>query len=397
MQFRLPNPWLVAGVAALAGGLTGMATAFVAAASTPLRTAAPVPTAAIEGPQPQIETTETTHRFGRVAVGGSGSYAFAIRNSGAAPLVLTKGATSCTCTVSDFADADAGDGSSLTVPPGQATSIRIEWKGKGGGGPFRQQATILTNDPRRPEIAFSIVGEVVPLWRAEPEAITLAGLSPASATDATATILTFGETVPELVSCRLAASKLEDAVAVAAEPLPPADLKQADGATGGFRVTLGLAAGLPLGKFGGELQTTFRIDGEEVLAAIPFEATVAGDLSLIGPAWDRRAKAVRLGSISRREGFTTKLFLTARGPNRDQVRPTVREVVPAGLGVEIGPPQPVGNGRLLRIEIELSVTPESPTANRLCTTAAEAGRIVLATGQSDTPELTIPVCVAIVE
>lgn len=398
MKIRFPNPWLVATAAGLLGSLTGISTAVIMAASTPLRTAATATTGlAAEGPQPQLETDATVHEFGRVAVGGSGSHEFTIRNTGDAPLVLTKGATSCTCTVSDFSGPGSGDGSSRTVPPGSSTTVRIEWKGKGGGGPFRQRATILTNDPKRPEVAFSIEGQVVPLWRAEPSVIALTGLSASSPTETTAALFTFGSAAAELIDCRVVADKLTDLVTVSAEPLPPDTVEGETGATGGFRLTLQFATGLPLGKLRGDVETIIRLDGEELTITIPLEGTVTGDFTVVGQAWDKRAKAVRLGTVSRREGLVTKLFVMAKGPGRDQVRPTVKEVIPAGLKVDVAPPQPIGDGGLIRIGLTLSISSGSPTANNLCTEAATAGKIVLETGHPDTPELTIPVCVAIAE
>jgi len=398
VKIRLPNAWLVAVAAALLGGLTGVATAVATATATPLRTAATAAAGlATEGPQPRLETDATVHDFGRVAVGGSGSHEFTIRNTGDAPLVLTKGATSCTCTVSDFSGAGSGDGSSRTVPPGGSTTVRIEWKGKGGGGPFRQRATILTNDPLRPEVAFSIEGQVVPIWKAEPPVITLAGLSASAPAEATAALFTFGNAAAELVDCRLVAEQFADLVTVSAEPLPPAALAAAEGATAGFGLTLRFAAGLPLGKLRGDVETTLRVDGEELTATIPLEGTVTGDLTVVGQAWDKRAKAVRLGTVSRRDGLATKLFVMAKGAGRDQVRLAIKEVIPAGLEVTVSPPRPVGDGNLIRIGLTLSVPPEAPTANNLCTEAASAGKIVLETGHPDTPELTIPVCVAIAE
>ena len=398
MKIRFPNPWLVATAAGLLGSLTGISTAVIMAASTPLRTAATATTGlAAEGPQPQLETDATVHEFGRVAVGGSGSHEFTIRNTGDAPLVLTKGATSCTCTVSDFSGPGSGDGSSRTVPPGSSTTVRIEWKGKGGGGPFRQRATILTNDPKRPEVAFSIEGQVVPLWRAEPSVIALTGLSASSPTETTAALFTFGAAAAELIDCRVVADKLTDLVTVSAEPLPPDTVERETGATGGFGLTLQFATGLPLGKLRGDVETIIRLDGEELTITIPLEGTVTGDFTVVGQAWDKRAKAVRLGTVSRREGLVTKLFVMAKGPGRDQVRPAVKEVIPAGLEVEVAPPQPIGDGGLIRIGLTLSISSGSATANNLCTEAATAGKIVLETGHPDTPELTIPVCVAIAE
>ena len=56
--------------------------------------------------------------------------------------------------MSDFEGEGEGK-NSRTVSAGDEIIVRIEWTGKGEGGPFRQRATILTNDPDQPEIAFA--------------------------------------------------------------------------------------------------------------------------------------------------------------------------------------------------------------------------------------------------
>lgn len=397
MSFRLPSPWLVAAIAAVLGSLTGGGTALLQATLTPLRAGSLVGTGADHsGPRPQVQVPETVHNFGRVSVGGTGSHAFTLRNVGMAPLVVTKGSTSCTCTVSDF-EGGSGDSSSRTIPPGGATTVRIEWKGKGSGGPFRQQATIFTNDPARPEVAFAIEGQVIPVWTAVPPLIGLTGLSAGTPAAATFKLYTYANEPPKLARIGIADEKLADAIRVTAEPLAAAARADEPAATGGFAVSIDIAPGLPLGKLRTDVELAFGFAGEEVLATVPLEGVVTGDLTLVGPAWDRRSKAVRLGTVSRRKGLSTKLFLTVKGASREQVRPVVKEVIPAGLRVDIGEPTSIGGGDLVRIGLTLSVDADSPQANNLCTNAASAGRIVLQTGHPDSPELAIPVCVAIAE
>jgi hypothetical protein len=398
MPFRPPSPWLVAGVAAVIGSLTGGGTALLRATSIPLR-AGSLRTDSFDqsGPRAQVDVPETQYNFGRVSVGGTGSHRFSVRNIGMAPLVLTKGATSCTCTVSDFEGGRTGDGSSQTVPPGGQTSVRIEWKGKGSGGAFRQRATIFTNDPARPEIAFEIEGDVIPSWKAVPAMIALSGLSPGESTDETFYLYTFAKDSPELKSIGISSEELDGKIRVSADVISAEDLAAEPAATGGFFVTVNLAAGLPLGKLRTDVEATFGFAEEEVVARIPLQGVVTGDLMLVGRAWDRRSKSVRLGTVSRQKGLVTKLFLTVKGDARDQVRPVLKEVVPAGLHVEIDEPSSIGGGDVVRIGLTLSISADSATANNLCTSAASAGRIVLETGHPDSPELSIPVCVAIAE
>jgi hypothetical protein len=61
-----------------------------------------------------------------------------IRNVGQGPLKLAKGPTNCKCTVAGLKDQE--------IPPGGQASIRLEFT-PNDLGPFRQGATIWTNDP----------------------------------------------------------------------------------------------------------------------------------------------------------------------------------------------------------------------------------------------------------
>lgn len=69
-------------------------------------------------------------------------------------------------------------------------------EGEGAGGPFRQQATILTDDPRRPEVVFVVEGTVVPTWKAVPEAVLLPRVSAAAGERAEVRLFTFGSQPP---------------------------------------------------------------------------------------------------------------------------------------------------------------------------------------------------------
>jgi hypothetical protein len=171
---------------------------------------------------------------------------------------------------------------------------------------------------------------------------------------------------------------------VAAEP----------GATGGLLLTLVIRPGLPLGPLRTSIDAVLRLP-EEVAVSVPVEATIGGDLVLAGAAWDSSRQALLLGTVSGRKGLRTQLFITARGPHRDRVRPVVREVVPDSLDIAIGEPMPIGEGGAVRIPMAVVIPAGSRAANHLCSEQGPAGRIVLDTGHPDSPTLTIPVCVAI--
>jgi hypothetical protein len=394
MTERSPQAWQVAAVAALAGIAVGAAGAALQRA-TPWTVGDLRVVATSSGPSPHVETAETRHAFGTVGTGGSGSHEFVVRNRGDGPLTLRKGATSCTCTVTDF---DAGEGGAAdgtkVVPVGGETKIRVQWKGKPPGGPFRQQATILTDDPRRPEVVFIVEGTVVPTWKAVPDLLTVPRVSASAGERVSTDVFTYGPQPPLVTEAVLDDSGLAQFVSLATAPLAAEEVAGETGATGGFRLMVDLKPGLPIGHLKQMIRVSFTMP-EPLVAEIPLEGTVGGDLVLAGPGWDSSRQALLLGTVSGKTGLRTRVFLTAKGPHRDSVRPTLREVVPESLQVTIGDGSPIGTGGAVRIPIDIVIPPDSRAVNHLCSKQGPAGRIVLATGHPDSPEFTIPVCVAV--
>jgi hypothetical protein len=395
MPPRTPNPWAVAVFAAVVGAGLGAGAAVVRSVATPWRIGDFQPgVVADDASGPRAETTETTFAFGTIGTGATESHEFAIHNGGTEPLTLTKGATSCTCTIADFDRAEGGDPQGVkTVPPGGKTRVKIEWKGK-GAGPFRQRAAIFTNDPRRPEIEFVVEGTVVPTWKAVPETVVFSRLSATTGDRADIRIFTYGATPASVAGATVDHPQAAQFFSLATAPLPAAEVAAEPGATGGFLLTLEIRPGLPLGPLRTKILLDLRLP-DAVTAEVPLEGVVSGDLALAGTAWDSSLQILSLGTVSGRQGLRTQLFLTAKGPHREAVRPVVREVVPGSLQVEIGESKPVGSGAVVRTPLTIVVPPGSPPANNLCSEQAPPGRIVLATGHPDTPTLTIRVCIAI--
>jgi hypothetical protein len=396
MRVRGPTTWQVALFAVVVGGVVGVGTAALDAALRPWQIGGFRPGGPTAGDRgPRAEAVETVHAFGTIGAGATGRHTFTIRNTGSGPLTLTRGASSCSCTIGDLGGADgpAADARVL-VPSGSSAPVTVQWTGKGGGGPFRQQVTILTDDPRRPEIPLVVEGTVVPTWKAVPEAVVLPGITAAAGASAAATVFTFGATPPTVTAATIDGADADRWFRVSTAPLDAAAIAGETGATGGFRVDVEVKPGLPLGRLRRLITVTFDMQ-EEVTAEIPLEGAVGGDLVLAGPAWDTTRQALMLGTVSSRVGLTTTLFITAKGPHAADVRPTVREVVPDALAVTVGDAAPVGGGRSRRIPLEIAIAPGSRGVNHLCSESGPPGRIVVDTGHPDTPTLTIPVCVAI--
>ncbi len=395
METNGPDPRLVV-VAAMAVGAAIGAAGAVLTHATPWQVGdVRVIDAEAAGPLPRAETSETRHDFGTVGVGGTGSHDFTVRNIGDASLTLSRGATSCTCTVSDFENSEGGSNDARKlVPPGESTRIRVQWRGKGDGGPFRQQATILTDDPRRPELVFVVEGLVVPTWKALPDTVVLPRISTATGDTGTTEIFTYGTSAPSVTEVSLEDPQSAHLFSLSTEPLDASTIATETGATGGFRLVVNVKPGMPPGPLKGMVRVVFRMPDEQT-AEIPVSGMVGSDLVMAGPGWDSSRQALLLGTVSGKAGLRTRVFLTAKGPHRDSVRPTVREVIPDSLRVTVGEGQPIGAGGVVRIPIDIVIPAGSRAANHLCSQQGPAGRIVLDTGHSECPEFTIPICVAI--
>lgn len=397
MALRNPSAIAVAAVAIVTGACVGTGTAALMSKMLPWRVGEFDPAAGtvrVGNDGPLADCGATTHQFGTLALGNEGRHTFVVRNAGTAPLTLTRGATSCSCTVSDFDSRDGGDESAeKTIPPGGEGTVRLMWRGK-ADGPFRQQATVLTNDPARPEIIFVIEGLVVPAWRAVPPSIVVTRVTAGVGEHAHADVFTFGDTPPSVVATSLLDPQTERFFKIATEPLPEGVLEAEKGATGGVRLSIDV---LPDAEIGNLKQTARMLlkTSEELTVDVPIEASVAGAITVAGTAWDAGRKVLGLGVVPGRTGGRWELFLAARGPHRDSVQPRVVEVIPPSLAVTVGDAAPLGNGNVVRVPITVTIPPGSAAAAHNCTKQAPGGKIVLETGHPESPTLTIKVCVSI--
>lgn len=396
MAVRAPGGWIVAIAAAAAGCLVGGGGAALRAALLPWRIGEFVAVSEkVAADAPRVEVAETVYAFGTIATGVSGSHRFEIRNVGKRALTLSRGASSCSCTVSDF-EASAGGSPDATkmVPPGESTFVTVRWQGKPPGGPFHQQVTILTDDPRRPEVVLAIDGNVVPTWMAVPESLALDQLTTSSRRRASTTIYTYGSEPPDVSAVVIDGPDADQFFSLTTTPLASDELAKQPGASGGFRIDLDIKPGLPIGLLRRTITAKFTMP-DEVIAHLVVEGNVGSDLGLAGPGWDASRQTLVLGAVSGQAGFKWQLFVTAKGPHRDSVRPVVREVVPAGLQVKVGQGVALGSGNVVRFPVTLEVLPGARPANHLCSDQGPAGKIVFETGHPDAPTWSIPVCIAI--
>lgn len=393
-----PSSLAVACVAAIAGIVVGGGVAVSESLLRPLRMGGFVDVGEIPESAPRADVKETRFDFGGLGSGQSESHRFTITNTGGSPLSLQKGATSCTCTISGLDRSE--------VPPGESATVTLEWTAKGGGGAFRQQATILTSDPRRPEVAFVVEGRVIPTFEAVPSRVVFSKLAVASEESVPVRIFTHGDKPPRLESLRWRGEGGSDAepgfLGFEAADLPVEEVESHAGATGGLSVNITTRPPLPLGPFRGVLEVGYvcGAPGDEAAeqvttVEIPIEGSVRGEIAVAGSGWDSSREVLSIGTVAAARGFRGQIFLTARGVTADDFSVEVEDVVPQCLAVEVGEPVAVGSGSVVRLPLTISIPPGSPPCNHLGTKLAPAGRIVLRTQHPDAPTMTIPVRIAV--
>lgn len=125
-------------------------TSQVAVSSVDVR--AQLPEVAV-GLLPSVSFDATSHDFGEMYAGESGTHVFHVTNKGEGPLELKVVGSSCSCTV--------GDLESSSVPPGGSTEVKLDWTIKTPKPRFEHSAQIGTNDPAKQVHNLIVRGRVI--------------------------------------------------------------------------------------------------------------------------------------------------------------------------------------------------------------------------------------------
>lgn len=100
-----------------------------------------------------ISIPEKEYNFGKIKESeGKVSHVFEIKNTGNAPLVLTRVMSSCGCTVPTY--------TKEPIAPGKSSKITVTYDPEGRVYPFVKTVSIYSNGKEGPEV-ITIKGEVV--------------------------------------------------------------------------------------------------------------------------------------------------------------------------------------------------------------------------------------------
>jgi hypothetical protein len=258
--------------------------------------------------------------FGSMAHGETGSRAITLRNSGEGELRLAKGSTSCGCTVAGF-----GEGTDLSpeavLQPGETTRLTLQWTPKKPGA-FQSHARILTSDPDRAEVEFTIKGQALAAIATVPADATfrLGQLAEDESKSATMRLWSLDRPDFQILAVRSSRPELVRAI-VRAVSAGESDSESA----GGYEIELTVSPAPGLGPFREELVVTTDHPKKPELR-IPVTGERVGPISVL-------PKQVRI-LAGPEQGGKGQAVLSVRG--QDLTRFEVAEA-PEGVTVAIEP------------------------------------------------------------
>jgi hypothetical protein len=344
------------------------------------------------GPRPKATIDQEEYDFGTMDSDEEGTHEFVVTNTGEGELVLTKGDTTCRCAVAELGGSE--EEHEVKIGPHKSGKITLSWTLKDFVGPFRQSATIFTNDPGRRRLELSVRGEVTTSLRISPQELVLNRVSANQPTVGRVRMYCYRDEPLEILSHEWTEPGTADQFDVEFEPLATEELEEDELARSGYVARVTVKPGLPLGLFQQTMQIKTNVDAAETVD-VPIRGTVASDISVVGRDWNSEKGVLTIGTVNGREGAERSLLLVVRGPHRKEVRFRPSRIAPDLLEVEVGQPTEINEGVVIQTPLTIRLPKGSPPANYLGSKQGELGEILLDTNHPDAPQLRILVRFAV--
>jgi hypothetical protein len=333
------------------------------------------PRVAVDGPQ---------FDFGTMQRGTTMSHDFVFRNTGRGPLTLRVGSTSCKCTLGSVPDAP--------IPPGGQVSVKLEWTAKINAGPFRQTATVITNDPIHSKVELQVDGRVTEATGVVPDSFMFDKVTAGQSKSAEVYVMAFAQDTLEVGEPVLTNAETQNFFDVRIERVERSALPNPD-ANQGVKITVTVKPGLPLGHFDQWLRLKTNIKDATKLE-IPLIGRVVGNISVYGRMWNEEQGVLRLGTVSSETGASADLNIVVRGEGADATALSIKSCDPPELVAELGEPKRL-SPTLVHVPLVVQVPPGTPPMAHLETEQSEAGKIVLKVTSKDATEMVLHVRFAV--
>ncbi len=334
--------------------------------------------AGAEAAYPHFEIDATTHDFGSMERGSTREHSFQVTNTGNMPLRISVEGTSCKCTVGDV------DGE--RIKPGQQVPVTLSWIAKSAPGPFRQTATLVTNDPRAQRVELSVEGRVTDVHGISPQQWFFDRLNAGEERTASLYVMAFQQEDWEVTSAKMDGEEASEWYRVEVVPVAKNELPDAT-ALSGVRIDVTTKSGLPLGKIHDWVVLKTNLEGADEFPPIPILGSVVGDMHIRGgAAWNKVANSVFLGNVESSEGKQVTLFLSVKGEHAEEIKFEVARCDPKEIEIEIGEARVLRPG-IVHLPLTVRIPPGLPPVIRNGSGQGEAGHVVLRSNHPVSPEI----------
>jgi len=341
---------------------------------------------------PRVAVEQERYDFGRSDVDTPGRQAFLFTNIGTEPLVLSRGRSTCGCCTC-VCDVRLPEGA---VAPGNSAQVTLEWQSKLYVGRFRQTATILTNDPARPEVTLSIAGRFTGPVGVAPSQLVLSGVRLGESVTSEVRVYSYLEEMLAITGYELSNRPIGQYYDVTWQRLAAEHLQEEGEARSGYLVRVTLKAGLPVGTFQQAIRLTTTSSSIPIVE-IPVQGAVVPDIGIAGRGWNAETGTLTMGTFSSAEGAKWSLLIVVRGPHAKDIRLKPVRLVPAALEVELGATRYVAETAVSLTPLMIRIPPGHAPSTHLGGERGEPGWVTLQTNHPQLPELPIQVRFAVRE
>jgi hypothetical protein len=346
------------------------------------------PPLAKKPPYPKAVIKDTEFEFGRMEVGEERVHDFVIHNEGEAPLLLTKGPTTCQCTVSDL---ETGQ-----IEAGGSARITLKWKPVAQAEQFSKGAEIRTNDPDHRSIQLRVVGIVAPRLLVFPEGTWE---SP-DLLEREPTVVNGSIFSP--VADEFHVVSLESGTPLITAESLPMDKRQLEEkhALSGYSISVSVSPDVPIGPFSFPLKIKTDLPGRKSDGtfgdAMGPEVLITGHrrgpIRIVGGAnWDEKSMTVIMGSFDAKAGkkLTLPVFVHGAGAKDFRLLESP-ECDPQALQVTLVPVE-TSQGKQGRFLLTLEYPAGAP---RVSHHKENPGKVRLHTNLPGAPEINLSVWLA---
>jgi hypothetical protein len=313
----------------------------------------PPPVPSRQGPWPSAVAEEKTFDFGTMPVGGENEHAFVIRNDGDADLQLVAGEPTCKCTAFELSE--------TTIKPGEEGTLFVKWAGKAKDDSFQHGGPVYTNDPKRQEIRFVVMGIVDMDFDIFPAQVwSIGNLSTKTGGAMQAVVVSRVYKEFEITDIEYESQYISTAIS----PAPQHVLDKFQGICG-YTIDVELSPEIPPGLM--EETLTLKLDRSDTPIDVMLRANMAGPIRILptpGVTFDRMVNGLKLGQFPTNKGRQVELTLLV--DTSDMTEPfaaTSVDTSPGFVKAELIAAGQLAGGRS-RYKLVVSVPPGVPRTER---------------------------------